>query len=158
MSLKIYQIDSNYIKYLSQYQNHIFSQEDKKGTRKYIGIILRIGNCDYFAPLSSYKPKHKDMKESVDLIKIKAYAVININNMIPVPKGCYSLVDVNNEKDVHYRYLLQAEAREINRQRNRIMKNAEIVYNHKLKYGDSTLLAKRTNDFKILEQKYKDFI
>ncbi len=27
------------------------------------------------------------MKESVDFIKIKDYAVIDINNMIPVPKG-----------------------------------------------------------------------
>lgn len=35
----------------------------------------------------SFKPKHKKMKESVDFIKIKDYAVININNMIPVPKG-----------------------------------------------------------------------
>ena len=27
------------------------------------------------------------MKEGVDFVKIKDYAVININNMIPVPKG-----------------------------------------------------------------------
>ncbi len=39
----------------------------------------------YFAPLSSYKDKHKKMLETVDFIKIKDYAVINLNNMIPVP-------------------------------------------------------------------------
>lgn len=37
------------------------------------------------------KPKHKKMKESVDFIKIRDYAVININNMVPVPEGEYHL-------------------------------------------------------------------
>ena len=31
---------------------------------------------DYFAPLSSYKEKHKQMKETLDFIKIKRYSVI----------------------------------------------------------------------------------
>lgn len=97
------------------------------------------------------------MKESVDFIKIKDYAVINLNNMIPVPDGQYVLVDVNGTKDPHYKYLLQAESREINRQRNRIFKNALIVYNHKLRNRNVTSLAKRTNDFKLLEQKCKQY-
>lgn len=97
------------------------------------------------------------MAESVDFIKIKDYAVINFNNMIPVPDGQYVLVDVNGTKDPHYRYLLQAESREINRHRNRILKNAQIVYNHKLRNGNKTSLAKRTNDFGLLEQKCKQY-
>lgn len=55
--------------------------------RKYIGIVLEINGLSYFAPLSSFKQKHKKMKEGVDFIKIRDYAVININNMIPVPKA-----------------------------------------------------------------------
>lgn len=35
----------------------------------------------YFAPLSSYKPKHEKMKNGLDFIKVGNYAVININNM-----------------------------------------------------------------------------
>lgn len=97
------------------------------------------------------------MKASVDVIKLRDYAVININNMVPVPEGEYHLVDVNGTKDVEYRYLMQAESREINRQRNRIVKNADIVYQHKLRNGDSTPLAKRTNDFKELEKRCKEF-
>ena len=42
---------------------------------------------DYFAPLSSFKEKHTRMPEAVDFIKIKRYAVINLNNMFPVPVG-----------------------------------------------------------------------
>lgn len=97
------------------------------------------------------------MKESVDFIKIKDYAVININNMIPVPKEQLIELDINAEKDSHYKFLLQAESREINRQKNRIRKNAEIVYKHKKRNSDSTPLAKRTNDFDLLEKKCREY-
>ena len=145
--IRIYEIKKEYIKYLSQYQPHLFYDE---GTRKYIGILLEIKGFNYFAPLTSYKQKHKKMKERVDLIKIKDYAVININNMIPVPEGQFMLVDVNGTKDPHYKFLLQAESREINRQKNRIWKNAEIEYNHQLRNGNNTPLAKRTNDLSVI--------
>ena len=112
---------------------------------------MNINNYQYFAPLSSFKDKHRNIKEGVDFIKIKEYAILNINNMIPVPRGSYYCPDINAEKDSHYRFLLQAESREINKQKNRILKNAQIVYSHKAKYGTSTLLSKRTNDFKKLE-------
>ena len=156
-TLKIYEIDSRYVKYLSAYQEHIYFSEGNKSSRKYIGIVLDINGFKYFAPLSSFKAKHKKMTEGIDFIKIKDYAVININNMIPVPDGEYNLVDVKGIKDPHYRFLLQAEHREINRQRNRILKNADIVYKHKLINGNNTLLAKRTNDFIKLEKACKAY-
>lgn len=157
MQLNLYEINTFYVKYLSQYQSHIFSVENEKRGRKYVGIILHINGYDYFAPLSSYKEKHKRMTENIDFIKLKDYAVININNMIPVPQGQYKPVNISAVKDEHYRYLLQAENREINKNKKRIVKNAEIVYNHKLRNGNETSLAKRTNDFKILEKMSKDF-
>ena len=156
-SLKLYEVNPDYVKYLSSFQEHIFSSEGNKKNRKYIGIILQINDCDYFAPLSSFKQKHYKMKENVDFIKIKKYAVININNMIPVPRDEYTLTDINGTEDIKYRHLLQAENREINRQKNRIIKNADIVYKHKLRNGESTPLAKRTNDFIILEKACKDY-
>lgn len=155
--LRIYEVNSNYVKYLSSFQEHIFSSDGNKKSRKYIGIILQINGYNYFAPLSSFKPKHKKMKENVDFVKIKKYAVININNMIPVPEGEYKLTDINKTKDSQYRYLLQAENREINRQRKRIIKNADIVYKHKLRNDMKTPLAKRTNDFVILERACKEY-
>lgn len=156
-ALKIYEIDKKYLSYISTFSDHVFYLKTDKSNRKYIGVILEIDNIKYFAPLSSFKPKHKKMSEGVDFIKIKDYSVININNMIPVPEGCYHLVDVNGEKDVHYKFLLQAEAREINRQKNRIVKNASIVRTHKLLHKNDTALAKRCNDFESLEKAYKDF-
>lgn len=155
--LKIYEVNPRYVKYISNVQEHIFFSEGDKSGRKYIGIILEINGYKYFAPLSSFKPKHKKMQEGVDFIKIKDYAVININNMIPVPDGEFALVDVNGISDPHYRYLLQAESREINRQKNRIFKNADIVYKHRLRNGDNSPLGKRTNNFVVLERACKKF-
>ena len=155
--LKIYEVNPRYIKYISNVQEHIFFSEGDKSGRKYIGIILEINGYKYFAPLSSFKPKHKKMQEGVDFIKVKDYAVININNMIPVPDGEFALVDVNGISDPHYKYLLQAESREINRQKNRIFKNADIVYKHRLRNGDNSPLGKRTNNFVVLERACKKF-
>ena len=155
--LSLYEVNAYYIKYLSQYQEHLFYSDGEKAQRKYVGIILEINGHDYFAPLSSFKKKHLKMDEGVDFIKLKDYAVININNMIPVPQQSFKLVDVGGVKDPHYRYLLNAEIREINRQRTRICKNAAIVYNHKLRNGDGTPLAQRTNDFQKLEKACKEY-
>ena len=155
--LKIFEVKSEYIQYLSNYQKHLFLHTNEKGKRKYIGIVFQINGINFFAPLSSYKTKHVKMKESVDFIKIKDYAVINLNNMIPVPNSQIVESDINKEKDLSYRYLLQAESREINRQKNRIRKNAEIVYSHKIHNGDSTALAKRINDFELLEKLCREY-
>ena len=101
-NIKIYGVKDAYIKYLSQYQEHLFLHEGGSFGRKYIGTVLEINGFFYFAPLSSFKSKHKKMKESVDFIKIKDYAVININNMIPVPKEqltlCYRKRSAGNIK------------------------------------------------------------
>ena len=141
-------IDASGFTYLGTYE---------KDKRKYIGIVFQINGINYFAPLSSYKTKHVKMRERVDFIKIKDYAVINLNNMIPIPQSQIVEIDINKEKDMSYRYVLQAESREINRQKNRIRKNVEIVYSHKKLNGNMTALAKRTNDFKLLEKLCREY-
>lgn len=92
-NIKLYEISSAYIKYLVPHAPHL-SQNKQAGQhneRKYIGIVLTVNGMDYFAPLSSFKEKHHRMQEGLDFIKIKHYAVINLNNMFPVPAGQYSL-------------------------------------------------------------------
>ena len=82
-------IDASGFTYLGTYE---------KDKRKYIGIVFQINGINYFAPLSSYKTKHVKMRESVDFIKIKDYAVINLNNMIPIPQSQIVEIDINKEK------------------------------------------------------------
>lgn len=90
-------------------------------------------------------------------LKIKTYAVINLNNMFPVPKGEYTYVDIQSIKDAAYKDLLRSEYRYIKSIQEKIRKNAVVVYEHKLKCGDTTSLGKRCNDFRILEENYRKY-
>ena len=158
-NIKFYQVTNDYIDYLLPYAPHLFQnkKQGQKNERKYIGIVLQINDVDYFAPLSSFKPKHQQMKEMLDFIKVKNYAVINLNNMFPVPKAEYTYVDISMEKDHRYRALLQSEYRFIKSIQEKIRKNALAVYKHKLDKRNSTGLAKRCNDFKALESACKEY-
>lgn len=158
-NISLYEVNEEYIDYLSPYVPHLFhnKKDNQHYTRKYIGIILRVNDMDYFAPLSSFKDKHKKMKESLDFIKIKDYAVINLNNMFPIREGEYTYVDISEEHNVQYRALLLAEYRYIKSIQDRIRKNAKLLYKLKVEGEKSTALTKRCNDFKTLEQLCLDF-
>ncbi len=91
------------------------------------------------------------MPETIDFIKVKRYAVININNMFPVPSGLATYVDISKEKNPKYKSLLLAEYRAIKAMQEKIRKNANIVYKHRIENGNSTKLGKRCNDFVSLE-------
>ena len=112
-SIKLYEVDNSYIDFLSQYAPHLFLNKkvEQNYERKYIGIVLHINNFDYFAPLSSFKEKNIKMSNKIDFIKVKNYAVINLNNMFPVIEGIYTYVDINSEKNIQYKNLLRAEYR-----------------------------------------------
>ena len=92
------------------------------------------------------------MQESLDFLKIKSYAVINLNNMFPVLKGVYSYVDISKERNPKYKALLLQENRYIKSIQEKIKKNAVTLYNHKVQNGNSTALAKRCNDFERSEE------
>ena len=40
--LKIYEINGEYVKYLSRFQKHLFYEKENSNKRKYIGIILEM--------------------------------------------------------------------------------------------------------------------
>ena len=152
-NLKLYEIQETYVSYLSAIEPRLFHNKKpgQKNERKYIGVVLQINGFDYFAPLSSFKDKHRMMKEGIDFIKVKDYAVINLNNMFPVPLSEIKYVDIRGERDQNYRALLMAEYRYIKSIQERIRKNAQNIYKVKMKDGETTSLAKRCNDFSLLE-------
>ena len=159
MTLRIYEVNPLYIDFLIPYAPQLFQnkQPEQHNERKYIGIVLIVNDMNYFAPLSSFKAKHNNMKNGLDFIKIGDYAVININNMFPVPNGEYTYVDIPTVKDPQYRKLLMTEYRIIRKLQDKIMKNAAEVYKHKINKGNTTALAKRCNNFSLLEEKSKKF-
>ncbi len=157
--LQIYEIDSVYIKYLTTFEEHLF--RNKKITqdfsRKYVGIILEINGFKYFAPLSSFKPKHKRLCETVDFIKIGIYAVLNLNNMFPAPMNLCKNVSIENIQNEHYRNLIRAEYRIIKQKTELITENAKSVYEHKMINDGKSKLSQRCNDFKLLEEKCSEY-
>lgn len=155
MSLEMFNIDSKYVDYLASCAPHLFRNRKvcQNNGRKYIGVVLKVNQMHYYAPLSSYKEKHHRMPEMVDFKKIKNMAVLNLNDMFPVPDNCFKRVDIPGTKNPRYRNLLMNEYRVIRSRQAEIKRDAIIVYNHKIKYGDSTKLARRCLDFKLLEEK-----
>lgn len=142
VKLYLYEIDSMYIKYLSQFEKEIYWSDGTKANRKYVGVVIEVNGVEYFAPLTSFKLKHKTMKETVDMIKISDYAVINLNKMIPVPMGIYRRVEFRHIRNESYKALLELEYREICKKANKIKKNANVVYNHKTTMGNDSLSKK----------------
>ena len=99
INIRIVRVDTDYCDYLRKYDNKVAYNKNEKELRPFIGILFKIDNCEYFAPLSSPKSKHKNMKNTVDFFKINdgKLGAVNFNNMIPVNKNNYSLVDLNKE-------------------------------------------------------------
>jgi len=97
--LKIVKINSKYCDYLRTFDNKVPYNAGLKELRPFIGILFTIDKCEYFAPLSSPKPKHKQLKNTIDLIKINngTYGVINFNNMIPVTQSNYEEFNLNKK-------------------------------------------------------------
>ena len=157
--LLFYEIQADYIDYLSRFAEHLFKNAKitQKHSRKYIGILFEINRMKYFAPLSSFKPKHRKMNETLDFIKIGDMAVINLNNMFPVPDGIYSLKNPNDESDFQYKTLLNNEIRIIKQKTELILNNANAVYQDKLTNDGKSKLSKRCNDFRLLEEKCKEY-
>ena len=157
--LLFYEIDEKYINYLSNFSEHLFKNAKitQKHSRKFIGILFEINEIKYFAPLSSFKPKHKRLSETIDFIKIGDMAVINLNNMFPVPDGIFFPKNPNLETDLQYKNLLNNERRIIKQKTEQIINNARSVYNHKLTNDGKSKLSQRCNDFKLLEEKCREY-
>ena len=127
-SLKIVRVDSHYCDFLRNFDSKVSYNAGLKELRPFIGVLFKINDCEYFAPLSSPKIKHKRLKNTLDMIKIKdgEYGVINFNNMIPVTKNNYSIIDLNHtNKDNIGTYrleLLKNQLRWLTKHREEIFK------------------------------------
>lgn len=108
-NLKLVTIDSNYCNYLRKYDKKVPFNYSKKENRPFVGVLFKINEFEYFAPLSSPKPKHLKMKNTLDFIKIDGgkLGAVNFNNMLPVLKYNYKIIDFNDTFiDDNYKFLL----------------------------------------------------
>lgn len=155
--LKIYYIDEKYVNYLRKFDKNV--AYNKNESRPYIGIVYTYNNYNYFAPLSSPKPKHKLINsKAIDIYKIKngELGVVNINNMIPTP------IEELTEalpiiKDKKYKKLLEEQLTFLNNNKARLFKK---IYNFQNLYRKGHLSNSITNrccNFYLLEEKFKEY-
>lgn len=120
-----YVVDKDYIRYLIQFDSRVGYVEYGEKLKLHVGVLLTVNSYHYYVPISSAKPKHQRMSNSLDFHKLQdadtgyLYAVLNLNNMIPVPDSCITQLKYNqvgqfrsfrNEKEKNdYIYLLQKE-------------------------------------------------
>lgn len=160
--MRFYHIRDDYITFLRQYETKV--EENKNESRPYVGVVLQIGSIAYYAPFTSPKPKHQNMKNGKDFRKIGQgkYGAINFNNMIPVPDSALLLKDIAQEKDPKYRRLLQNQYEEIKKDWDNIQRTAENLRKLILS-PDAGLTAydrrvkARCCDLALLEAVYRDY-
>lgn len=163
LNLKIVRVSSDYCDYLRKFDNKVAYNKYEKELRPFIGILFKIDECEYFAPLSSPKEKHKKMKNTVDFFKIKngELGAVNFNNMIPVNKKHYSLVELNKEtltiSELKYQKLLREQLEWLNANYYQVKNKSFKLYNL---YNNGKLpenIMKRCCNFKLLEEKCKEY-
>ncbi len=151
-------VDHNYCNYLRKYDSKVMYNDGIKELRPYIGILFVVNNCEYFAPLCSPKEKHKRMSDQIDMIKISngELGVINLNNMIPVLKDNYTLLDLNKKSTetsvINRLNLLKSQLIWLNSNHVYIIKKALVLYNNYKNNNLPNRIRNRCCNYGLLEQ------
>ena len=64
-------VDTTYCDFLRKTDPCVPYTMDKKSIRPFVGIVFSVNGFHYYAPLTSPKPKHLQMKNQIDFLKIK---------------------------------------------------------------------------------------
>lgn len=167
-----YIVGKEYIKYLLKYDANVGYVDYGEKLKLHLGTLITVNNCSYYVPITSAKPKHNTMSNSLDFHKLRdkktgyLYAVLNLNNMIPVPDCCvvqlkYDTIEkfrhfISAKEKTDYIYLLQKEKSIIDSESTAIQSKAQRLYNKCILFPDSALAARCCN-FKLLEEKCLEY-
>ena len=164
MVFKLVKIDYMYCDYLRKYDKRVVYNKGKKELRPFIGVLFSIGDKEYFASLSSPKPKHQIMKNNIDFFKIDngTLGVINFNNMIPVVESALLLIDIDAMEDSKYQRLLQNQYKCIKADREQIQLTAKRLRDTLFKKdeelnGNDKKIKERCCDLPLLEEVVKHY-
>lgn len=157
-TLKIYRIKDDYIKYLKEYDDTVMENKPDGKRRPYVGIVVEINSFKYYIPLTSPKRKHLTMKNNIDFLKINngEHGAMNINNMIPVKDSELIHFNIQDEEDESYKNLLINQHRFIKDNTDRIIKNANKLY-EKVVIKEDRNFIKKCSKFKLLEEKCNQY-
>lgn len=161
-----YIVDKDYVEYLRQFDSKVECIKYEKRVKLYLGVVLELPDFSYYVPISSRKDKHYKMSNGADFHKIEdsegLYAVLNLNNMIPIIPDCITQLKYNQlekyrtfENDTErlkYINLLQKEMSIIDGIEIILKDKAKKLYAKCVQKPDSKL-ARRCCNFKLLEEK-----
>ena len=163
MAFKLVKIDYMYCDYLRKYDKRVVYNKGKKELRPFIGVLFSIGDKEYFAPLSSPKPKHQTMSNTIDFFKIDngVLGAINFNNMIPVSKDNYEVIYLNrynlSKEESKYQELLKNQIEWLNKNYIQVKKSSMLLYQkYKNKKLDKNIYDRCCN-FPLLEVKCDEY-
>lgn len=157
-NLKLYYIDDEYINYLRKFDDKV--PYNKSKTRPYIGIVYEYKGVNYFAPLSSPKPKHLKISDmAMDVFKIDngKLGVVNLNNMLPTPLSCLTDVLPTLKDDDKYKGLLIDQLNCINKTKQNLF--AKII-KFQRQYRNGYInpnVKERCCNFELLEEKCNEY-
>ena len=163
-NLKVVKVNTDYCNYLRQFDSKVPYNANEKELRPFIGLLFKINNCEYFAPLSSPKSKHLSMRNMMDFIKIKngELGAVNFNNMIPVKSANYSLIELTQDNTLtyaesKYRHMLQYQLNWLNENIAQIHNKSFNLYNKYINNKLPNSIKNRCCDFLLLEEKCNQY-
>lgn len=157
-NLQIIRVNTNYCDYLRKFDSRVAYNMNEKEIRPFVGILFKIEDCEYFAPLSSPKSKHKKMKNTIDFLKIKngELGAVNFNNMIPVKSDYYSIIDLNQStltlNEEKYQKLLKEQLAWLNANYIQVKDKSYKLYTLYNKGKLPETVRERCCNFKLLEE------
>ena len=115
----------------------------------------------YYAPLTSPKQKHLQMKNQVDFLKINngVWGAINFNNMLPIHNKSLQQIVIkirssDTRTDVNYKNLLVNQLSWCNVHKDVILKHANKLYDLIVQKKGRQELIDRCCDFPVDEKQY----
>lgn len=170
--MKIYDIDEEYLNFLRKIEEKIMnSKSNYKSNKKFaVGVVLKIGEINYYAPLSSVKPyqltsdglslnkQYKQRCFPVIVRKNKKDTIVStlrLDFMFPVPKKILKELIFDEIEDEKYRIFIRLEYQYIIGKEEEILKKARELYEKAI--IPTHFLYKKCCNFKLLEERAKEY-
>lgn len=151
--LHFFEVDKNYISYLKKFENRIPNISYETNDKFVCGIVLKINDHNYYAPISSFN-KQQRTNMLIHNEQNNPISSIRFSYMFPAPPGTIAIKDFS-KLDYGYKRLLMTELNYCNKNIEAILSKAKYVYN--IGINRNHPLAQNCCNFNLLEAKSLEF-
>lgn len=156
-------IDEEYTDFLRTVDKRVPYNINRTYQRPFTGILFKVQNMEYFAPLTTSSKGKKLMQnpkqESITFLPIEncRFGGVNFNNMIPVVAGVYTYINLtiapnDDEKARREKIKYMRILRFLRKNHDKIIVKAKKIYNLQRSGELYENYMKVTCDFAILEK------